>query len=92
MHPLVCDPEPEATHYKITLSTGNEVIVNPEPDHTMKYDISDWSGIITGEVRCGREWVLNGVPQGVVEWSDPAPFSLSGGSVTGGLSGLRIEK
>jgi hypothetical protein len=69
---LTCDPQEGVTKYRVT---GE--VVDAETDGSVKWNISGISaGEYNGTLEAGREYVLDGVPQGVWRWSDPVPFVL----------------
>ena len=70
---LVCDPQEGVMVYRI----DGEIVINAEADGSVKYDISAIpTGTHNGTLEAGNEYVLDGVPQGVWQWSDPTPFVL----------------
>ena len=70
---LVCDPQEGVLVYRIDGTT----IIDAEADGSVKYDISSIpAGTHNGTLEAGNEYILNGVPQGVWQWSDPTPFVL----------------
>ena len=70
---LVCDPQEGVIKYRIDGAT----IIDAEADGSVVYDISALPpGEHNGTLEAGNEYVLDGVPQGVWQWSDPTPFVL----------------
>lgn len=89
---LVSDPQAGVTHHRVTISGASAIVQPAQPDGSLRYDLGSLSnGTWAGTVESGVEYVLNGTPQGVWDWSDPLPFDLSGGSV-GDTSGLRVTQ
>lgn len=76
---LVCDPQSGVAQYRITWDGQTPEIVPAQPDGSIRYDLVNKSGSFTGTIEAGQEWILDGTPQGVMEWSDPLAFSLDGG-------------
>jgi hypothetical protein len=89
---LVCDPSTQATHYLVSITGKTATIVPAQADGSLKFDLSTLPVPIIGNVAAGREWVLNGVPQGTMEWSTPVTFNVTGGTVTGGCANMKIKK
>ena len=83
---LVCDPQAGVEKYLINIlkidgvdqSGAHQYIVDAEADGSLHYDISGWPvGQLEGEYFAGKEYVLDGVPQGTYKWSTPpVPFVL----------------
>ena len=78
---LTSDPNPGIEVYRTNLPTaGFDNSVNPAgPNGEVMVDLVDVPpGQHTGgTIEAGAEWVLNGVPQGILEWSSPVPLSLT---------------
>ena len=77
---LTCDPQAGVEKYRVSIPS--EGITNEEsvaqPDGSCLHDISGWPvGTYSGIIEAGADYILNGTPQGVWVWSDPAPFDLT---------------
>ena len=71
---LVCDPQEGIKVYRI----DGKAVINAEADGSVKYDISAISaGTHNKTLEAGNEYILDGVPQGVWQWSDPIPFVVT---------------
>ena len=78
---LTSDPNPGAEVYRINLPTAgfNNEIIPAGPNGEVNIDlIAVPPGSHTGgTIEAGADWILNGVPQGIMEWSAPVPLSLT---------------
>lgn len=90
---LVSNPS-DATVFAVKINDGPIQEIPAQADGSLKLDISSYSGkSISGELAPGREWFLDGVPQGVMEWAPTVPFVLSGGVIDSSSSlGLKVIK
>ncbi len=81
---ISCDPQAGVIQYKVSIPTQgiiDEISIS-QPDGSCLHNIDAWpSGTYTGTIQAGSEHILNGVPQGVMEWSVPFPFDLTKPSV-----------
>ena len=73
---LICDPQAGVTHYRLQWEGFPEQVVPAQADGSLKYDLVSYSGNVPAQVWAGSEAVLDGVPQGVYNWSAPVPFLL----------------
>jgi hypothetical protein len=73
---LICDPQAGVTHYKLQWQGFSEQILPAQADGSLKYDLVNYSGDSPAQVWAGSEAILDGVPQGVYNWSTPVPFVL----------------
>ena len=75
---LSCDPQAEVTAYRMTIEGidyEEDSVANP--DGSGNHDLAPVpAGEHQAEFRAGKEWTLDGVPQGVYDWSGPTLFSL----------------
>ena len=90
---LVCDPQPNVTEYKIVWAAGGTEYLNAESDGSFRYDVADTTeGDTGGDLYAGGEWLVDGEPQDVFEWSDPRPFVLTRPSAFPIPTGVRLIK
>ena len=77
---LACDPQAGVQKYRVNIAS--EGIINEESDAEVDgsclHDVGPWPvGSYSGTIEAGGDYVLDGSPQGVWVWSDPAPFDLT---------------
>lgn len=78
---LGCDPQTGVEKYRVNLPSAGIVneLSNAVTDGSARHDIGSWpAGTFNdGTIEAGAEYILNGQPQGVWEWSAPLPFDIT---------------
>ena len=73
---LTCDPHPGATKYKVTIGPVEE-ISDANPDGSANHNIDAWAvGKHIGYYQAGTPYIINGVVQSTLRWSNQAPLDL----------------
>ena len=89
---LVCDPQEGVTQYKIVWGEVVEY-VSANPDGSFRYDVAGVpEGNSDGDLYAGKPWLINGIPQETINWSDPRPFVLTRPSAFPIPTGVRLIK
>ena len=75
---MTCDPQPGVTKIRVIIpSQAIDEISVAQPDGSCLHNIDAWpAGTYSGTIQAGAEYILNGIPQGVMEWSGATPFDL----------------
>ena len=88
---LTCDPQAGVEKYKVIWTAGGESISDAGVDGSCLHDLAGVpDGDNAGEIRAGKEYILDGVGQGIYEWSDPTPFLYSNPADTTPPTGLGL--
>ena len=82
---LVCDTQEGVTEYKLIWDDGEIeysdaliTIVEEKSYGAANHDMTTVKdGQSSGELFAGKPWILDGVDQNTLEWSDPSPFVLA---------------
>lgn len=83
------DPQAGVTEYKVNIPSQGIVdeITVAQPDGSAHHDVGSWpAGTYSGTIQAGAEYILNGAPQEVMEWSVATPFDLTKPSASAPLN------
>jgi len=90
---LVCDPQANVTKYRVVGLDPARNIVDAEPDGSVRYDVAGMApGPYSGTLEAGWPYILDGVPQPAMKWSDAVPFDLIVPDTPAASSGKRVEQ